>query len=93
MNDIISLGAKNFEDLKKINEHGKEYWSARDLQPLLGYSKWQTFENAIQKAMKSCEASGNKQQNHFAGVGKMVSIGSGVKRETGDFQLSRFACS
>lgn len=91
-NEISILGGKAFENLKQINEHGAEYWSARDLQPLLGYSKWQRFENAIKKAMQSCEESGNKQQNHFAEAGKMVGIGSGVERETNDFHLSRFAC-
>lgn len=92
INKISVLGSDSFENLKQINEHNQEYWSARDLQPLLGYSRWQRFENALQKAMKSCEESGNKQQNHFASVGKMVAIGSGVERETNDFHLSRFAC-
>ncbi|MEQ1705187.1 MAG: DNA damage-inducible protein D [Rickettsiales bacterium] len=91
-NEIDILGGNNFEKLKQINEHGKEYWSARDLQSLLGYSQWRRFESAINKAILSCEESGNKQQNHFANVGKMVAIGSGVERETNDFHLSRFAC-
>ena len=44
---------------KKINEHGAEYWRAHDLQPLLGYSQWCRFEDAIKRAMVSCEQSGN----------------------------------
>ena len=82
----------SFESLKKINQHGVEYWSARDLQPCLGYSKWHGFEPAIKKAMKSCKQSGNNPQNHFTSACKMVEIGSHTKREVNDYHLSRFAC-
>lgn len=87
-----TIGDASFEDLKQSNEHDAEYWSARDLQPLLGYSQWRRFENAIKRAITSCEQSGNIPQNHFAGAGKMVGIGSGSAREVDDYQLSRFAC-
>jgi DNA-damage-inducible protein D len=87
-----SLGSRSFEDLKHINEHGAEYWSARDLQMLLGYGQWRRFEEAILRARVSCEQSGNAPENHFAGAGKMVSLGSGSRREVADFYLSRFAC-
>lgn len=87
-----SLGSRSFEDLKRINEHGAEYWSARDLQTLLGYGQWRRFEEAIQRARVSCEQSGNVPDNHFAGAGKMVALGSGSRREVADFYLSRFAC-
>lgn len=86
------LGGKSFESLKRLNEHGAEYWSARDLQPLLGYSQWRRFEDAITRAITSCKQSGNEPANHFAGAGKMVTIGSGSTREVPDFHLSRFAC-
>jgi len=82
----------SFEALKRRNAHGAEYWSARDLQPLLGYSQWRRFEDAIARAMTSCEQSGNKPEHHFAGAGKMVELGSGSVREVPDFHLSRFAC-
>lgn len=81
-----------FEALKRQNEHGAEYWSARDLQPLLGYSQWRRFEDAIARAQVSCEQSGNKPGHHFAGAGKMVDLGSGSVREVPDHHLSRFAC-
>jgi DNA-damage-inducible protein D len=92
MNDIIKNEAVSFESLKKVNEHGAEYWSARDLQQNLGYSQWRRFEDAIKRATISCEQSGNAVENHFAGVGKMVEIGSKAKREQNDYHLSRFAC-
>jgi len=62
----------SFEALKRLNEHGAEYWSARDLQALLGYSQWRRFEDAIKRAMISCEQSGNKPGHHFAGAGKPI---------------------
>ncbi|HSX37597.1 MAG TPA: BRO family protein [Chlamydiales bacterium] len=61
-----------FALVKKLNKHGVEYWSARDLQPCLGYSKWQRFEQTIKKAIESCKQSGNDPKNHFADAGKMV---------------------
>src|SRR5579864_455685 len=82
----------SFESLKKLNEHGVEYWSARDLQPCLGYSQWRRFENAIERAIESCKQSGNDPKNHFAGAGKMVGIGSKTERDVEDWHLSRFAC-
>jgi len=57
---------KSFEELKKINQYNTEYWSARDLQPLLGYNHWRSFENAISKAAISCTQSGDEPDYHFA---------------------------
>ncbi len=48
-----------FEALKRVNDHGAEFWSARDLQSLLGYSQWRRFEDAVKRAMVSCGQSGN----------------------------------
>ncbi|MBS0626112.1 MAG: DNA damage-inducible protein D [Verrucomicrobia bacterium] len=82
----------SFESLKKLNSHGVEYWSARDLQPCLGYTEWRKFENAIKKAIESCTQSGNDPKNHFVGADKMVQIGSQSERKLTDYHLSRFAC-
>jgi len=62
-------------------------WSARELQPLLGYSQWLRFEDAINRAMISCGQSGNKPDYHFAGAGKMVELGSGSARNVDDHQI------
>ncbi len=88
----LAFGTKSFEELKLVNQHGAEYWSARDLQTLLGYSQWRRFEQAIERAISSCEQSGNNPSYHFAGAGKMVEVGSGAARELANFHLSRFAC-
>ncbi|MDP2862556.1 MAG: hypothetical protein Q8N95_07175 [Desulfobacterales bacterium] len=69
------MGSKSFEDLKKINEYGAEYWSAREIQPLLGYMQWRRFENAVKRAITSCKNSGNGPQHHFAGAGKPIEGG------------------
>ena len=86
------IGNNAFEALKKLNEHSAEFWSARDLQPLLGYAQWRRFEDAIKRAMISCEQSGNKPDYHFANVGKMIVVGKGGGRVVDDYHLSRFAC-
>lgn len=68
-NQLPALGGKSFEALKQANLHDAEYWSARELQPLLGYSQWRRFEQAIERAVTSCETSGNNPANHFANGG------------------------
>lgn len=90
---LISSPHKNFEEIKKIDENGIEYWEARELMPLLGYIKWRNFEEVvIKKAKIACDKSGQTVTNHFADIGKKVSIGSGAERESKDYKLSRYAC-
>lgn len=89
---LTTIGNKNFEDLKKTNEHGAEYWSARDLQPLLGYTQWRRFEDAIERAITSCRQSVNEPSYHFAGSGKPIPGGKGAVQVVNDYHLSRFAC-
>lgn len=57
-----------------------ECWSARELQKLLGYAKWEKFLNVIAKAEEACKNAGEDIENHFPHVGKMVSIGSSAER-------------
>ena len=81
-----------FEGIKKINEIEQEYWSARELFTVLDYIKWDKFVNVIDKAKLACENSGQVSENHFPRVEKLVTIGSGAKRDIGDIHLSRYAC-
>ncbi len=90
--DLITIGNKSFEDLKKVNEFGAEYWSARELQPLLGYAQWRRFEDAVKRAVTSCKQSGNEPPYHFAGAGKPIEGGKGAVQTVNDYHLSRFAC-
>lgn len=69
-----------------------ECWSARDLQEILGYTKWDNFKNAIEKAKTACDTAGVPIADHFADVGKMVGLGSGSQREIDDIALTRYAC-
>lgn len=71
---------------------GIECWSARELQVILGYVKWENFSKVIEKAKTACEASGVEVKNHFPDVRKMVDIGSGTQRPVDDVALTRYAC-
>lgn len=88
----VSIAGRTFEQLKQINEHGAEYWSARALQPLLGYRQWRRFEQAIERSITSCRESGNPPEYHFAGAGKPITGGKGAVQVVDDYELSRFAC-
>ena len=69
-----------------------EYWYARELQQLLGYSRWEDFERAVQRGISACENTGVPVENHFREVPKMVRLGSGSHREVRDYMLTRYAC-
>jgi len=69
-----------------------ECWSAREVQDILGYAKWDNFLKVIEKAKKACGNAGEDLQNHFADIGKMVLLGSGSEREISDIALTRYAC-
>ncbi|HRP33958.1 MAG TPA: DNA damage-inducible protein D [Agriterribacter sp.] len=71
---------------------GIECWSARELQEILGYAKWDNFLKVIDKAKTACEKAGGAIPDHFAETGKMVALGSGSEREIIDFALTRYAC-
>ena len=92
MSDIESVNESLFESIKHVNEYGQEYWTARELQPVLEYVEWRKFKASIVKAMDACETSNGKVSDHFVGAAKMVQLGSGAEREVEDFHLSRCAC-
>jgi DNA-damage-inducible protein D len=70
-----------FEAHAQQAENGVEFWLARDLQFLLGYTKWDNFLNVISKAKTACEISEHQVSDHFADVGKMVDLGPGSRRK------------
>ncbi|MEO6281903.1 MAG: DNA damage-inducible protein D [Dyadobacter sp.] len=74
------------------NFHGVECWSARELQEILGYTKWDNFVKVISKAKVACETSEVKVSDHFADTGKMIGLAKGAQREIEDVALTRYAC-
>ncbi len=82
----------DFDSIKQVSPYDAEYWSARELAPLLGYNKWQNFEVAIERAMIACEQVGQIVSDHFTEASKWVAVGSGAQRPVKDYLLSRFAC-
>ena len=71
---------------------GVECWSARELYPILGYAKWQTFENVLGKAKEACQNAGVETSNHFTGISKTILMPKGASKDIEDFMLTRYAC-
>lgn len=82
--EIIHSLTDNFEAHAQQTEGGVEFWLARDLQHLLGYSEWRNFNTVITKAKTAFEVSGQAPGDHFVDVNKMVDLGSGSQREVDD---------
>ena len=72
--------------------NGVECWSARELQSVLGYTEWRNFNKVVEKAQEACHAVGEAVSDHFVGINKMVTIGSGSERTIEDIALTRYAC-
>ena len=84
---------QSFDTITHVSENEQvEFWYARELMPLLGYTRWENFDKAISRAIESCQSSGINISDHFREVTKMVSLGSGSKRNVKDYMLTRYAC-
>ena len=89
--DLIQRLHKSFEDCARQHD-GVEYWLARELQELLGYTQWRNFETVVDKARTACANAGQAVDDHFADVSKMIDLGKGAQREVVDVELTRYAC-
>ena len=90
-NDKIQQYRQAFEAAAH-QEQDLEFWFARDLQVLFEYTQWRNFLAVIQKAIEACKNSEQDSEDHFAGVSKMVELGSGAEREVEDVMMTRYAC-
>jgi DNA-damage-inducible protein D len=88
--DLITKLFRSFERIAH-RDRDTEFWLARELQELLGYTKWSNFEQVVDKAREACENAGHAPADHFADVGKMVDLGSGAQRRIEDVALTRYA--
>lgn len=84
---------KQFDDaIQVIEDERIEFWYARDLMKLLGYTEWRNFENAVKRAIISCETSNIQSNDHFVEVNKLITVGKGARRSVNDYMLTRYAC-
>lgn len=90
--EIIHSLTKNFESFAQKTDDGLEFWFARDLQKLLGYSRWENFVNALSKAKIACEVFGEQVPDHFPDITKSIPVPKGGVREIEDIMLTRYAC-
>ena len=90
--EIIRSLTDDFESNARQTENGVEFWLARDLQHLLGYTDWRNFLQVVNRAKVACEVSEHRILDHFVDANKMVSLGSGSQREVPDMMLTRYAC-
>ncbi|MDP3478770.1 MAG: DNA damage-inducible protein D [Desulfoprunum sp.] len=84
--------ASPFEQIKRTNDAGMEFWSSRDFAGVLGYSDYRNFGGVVEKAKMACFNSGHRLEDHFVDVTEMVTIGSGAERQVKTILLSRYAC-
>ena len=82
----------DYERIRKVDEHGKEYWSARELASAMGYSTWQKFNRVLNKSLQVAQNKGMNIEDHFNQVVEMVRLGSGSFRKVENWHLSRLAC-
>src|SRR5690349_13178987 len=90
----MSIQSPDFDSIKQVNTYGAEYWSARDLQPLLGYKKsWQNFEGVIIKAKAICEQSQQSITEHFISIKKAIPIGGNIGGKRSQRKITDYLCT
>lgn len=88
MTNVVSFqGSSPFDAIRQSRPDGSEFWSARDLMPMLGYDRWENFSAALERAKVAAEVQGQDTENLFRGITK-----KGAGRPQQDYELARFAC-
>ena len=80
------------ERLRRVSGSGAEYWLAREIQTVLGYSEWRNFIKAVKRSRASLEANGIEPSHHIVETTRMMEVGKGAMRQNRDFFLTRGAC-
>ncbi len=92
MDTNLAIQQSPFDALRLTKDDGSEYWSARDLMPVLGYTKWQKFQDVVERSQQAIlNVGAARVEDHVTGAGKEVQHGSGVVQIHKDFHLSRYA--
>ena len=89
--DFLSF-KRDVEAVKRVKKNGVEYWMARDLQQILGYTTWERFEGLIDRAQGACDTIGEVSSDHFRPTAKAIPSGKGAQIQRKDYFLSRLAC-
>ncbi|UXE67722.1 MAG: DNA damage-inducible protein D [Chryseotalea sp. WA131a] len=91
-NELSKPGSSLFEQIKRVDDKGNEYWTARDMAKVLEYSEYRHFQPVIVKAKEASKNSGHKSEDHFEDILDMIEIGKGGQRGVENIKLSRYAC-
>jgi len=92
MTPVPTGNGSPFEQTRRTNASGGEFWSSREFAQVLGYTDYRNFEQVIQKARLACFNSGQKVEDHFVDVTELIEIGKGGQRAVRTVFLSRYAC-
>lgn len=85
-------GESVFDEIMHAEDDGTEWWSAREMRPRMGYSRWENVQSVLERAKAACRNSGHDPSDHFRDVTQMVPLGSGAFRKSVDTQMDRFGC-
>ena len=81
-----------FDEIRHVDEDGIEFWYAREVLKLLGYTRFQNMLSVIEKVLSACKLSQQAASDHVLHVQHMISVGKGARRQVEDYKLSRYAC-
>jgi DNA-damage-inducible protein D len=76
----------------RVTPKGYPYWYGRQLMEILGYARWENFNEVVQKAMQACDNSGKFSSHHFRYMAEMIEVGKSAKRKRENVVLSKYAC-
>ena len=81
-----------FENIKRIDDYGNEYWYARELSKVLEYKDWRNFLKVLNKAKDACKNSGFNIDEQLVEVNKLSKRNNNATANIQDYKLSRYIC-